>query len=450
MYCDNWKEFSQVQKPKLNSMILTNTLTTATSSRKQIIISLYAATVTFLTYTSVYAFRKPFTVATFDGLEYWNIPYQSLLIVAQGIGYVLSKFYGIKFIAELNRFGRWKTMVVLILISWLALLGFALTPAPYGIIFLLINGFPLGFFWGIVFSYVEGRRATEIIASAMAASVIFAGGFTRSIAKWLMVDWSVSEQWMPFATGLIFCIPLAIFIVLLEKIPAPDALDVMERTERAPMNSDARKRFFKKFGVGMLAITIAYLFLTIMRDIRDNFMSNIWNELGYGSDYSIFTVTESRTSVIVLVMMSFLVMVRRNFQAFRVIHLLIAAGLLVAGFSSALYMSGYMSGVIWMQMVGLGLYMAYIPFTCIFFERLIAAFKIKGNVGFLIYFADAFGYLATTIILCSKALLNIDVNWSKMYSELTIVASIIGLIAVILSINYFRKKYQLLKEISIA
>lgn len=418
------------------------------SSRKQIVVSLYAALVTFLAYTSVYAFRKPFTVATFDGIEYWNIPYQSLLIIAQGIGYMLSKFYGIKFIAELNRYGRWKTMVVLILISWLALLGFALTPAPYGIIFLLINGFPLGFFWGIVFSYVEGRRATDIIGSAMAVSFIFAGGFTRSVAKWLMVDWSVSEQWMPFITGLIFCVPLAIFIVLLERIPAPDSADVLERTERAPMKADARKRFLKKFGVGVLAITIAYLFLTLMRDIRDNFMANIWTELGYGSDYSIFTVTESRTSVIVLVMMSFLVMVRKNFQAFRVIHLLIALGLLVAGISSGLFLSGYMSGVIWMQMVSLGLYMAYIPFNCIFFERLIAAFKIKGNVGFLIYFADAFGYLASTIIMCSKALLNIELNWSRMYSELTIVASVIGLIAVLFSLAYFRKKYQLLKEIS--
>src|SRR5690349_7238107 len=136
-------------------------------SKRQVIISLYAAVVTFLAYTSVYAYRKPFTVATFEGVEYWNIPYQSLLIISQGIGYMLSKFAGIKFIAELKRFGRWRTMAILLAISWMALLGFALVPAPYGIIFLLINGFPLGFFWGIIFSYIEGRRATDIIGSAM-------------------------------------------------------------------------------------------------------------------------------------------------------------------------------------------------------------------------------------------------------------------------------------------
>ena len=165
----------------------------------------------------------------------------------------------------------------------------AIVPAPYGVIFLLINGFPLGFFWGIVFGYVEGRRATDIIGSAMAVSFIFADGFTRSVAKWLMVEWSVSEKWMPFTTGLLFCLPIALFIYMLERIPAPDNADIVERTERAPMKGDARQKFLKMFGFGVLSVTITYLFLTLMRDIRDNFMTNIWTELGFGSDYSIFT-----------------------------------------------------------------------------------------------------------------------------------------------------------------
>ena len=304
------------------------------SSRRQILISLYAAIVTFLVYTSVYAYRKPFTVATFDGIAYWNIPYQSLLIISQGIGYMLSKFAGIKFIAELKRIGRWKTMAILLLVSWMALLGFAIVPAPYGVIFLLINGFPLGFFWGIVFGYVEGRRATDIIGSAMAVSFIFAGGFTRSVAKWLMVEWSVSEKWMPFTTGLLFCLPIALFIYMLERIPAPDNADIVERTERAPMKGDARQKFLKMFGFGVLSVTITYLFLTLMRDIRDNFMTNIWTELGFGSDYSIFTTTETRTSIIVLVIMSFLVLIRRNIQALGVIHFIICLGLLISGVSS--------------------------------------------------------------------------------------------------------------------
>ncbi|MEI9912071.1 MAG: DUF5690 family protein [Bacteroidota bacterium] len=100
--------------------------------------------VAFLAYSSVYAFRKPFTVATFDGVKYWGMTYQTLLIISQVIGYMLSKFYGIKFISELKTIGRFKTSVVLTGSAWLSLLFFGLAPAPFGMIFLFINGLCLG------------------------------------------------------------------------------------------------------------------------------------------------------------------------------------------------------------------------------------------------------------------------------------------------------------------
>ena len=88
-------------------MNLTLKKETVQSASKQLEVTLYAALVAFLTYSSVYAYRKPFTVATFPGIEYWGIRYQTLLIISQGIGYMLSKFYGIRFISELKRMGRW-------------------------------------------------------------------------------------------------------------------------------------------------------------------------------------------------------------------------------------------------------------------------------------------------------------------------------------------------------
>jgi hypothetical protein len=93
-----------------------------------------------------------------------------------------------------------------------------------------------GFYVGIIFSYVEGRIGTDFIGSVMAISFIFAGGFTRSVAKWLMLKWGVTEQWMPFMTGLLFALPLILFICFLEKVPQPDEADVNERTQRVPMN----------------------------------------------------------------------------------------------------------------------------------------------------------------------------------------------------------------------
>lgn len=414
----------------------------STFSRKQLLTALYAAMITFLTYASVYAYRKPFTVATFDGIKFWGISYQTLLIISQGVGYMLSKFYGIRFISELKRMGRWKTAGILIGTAWLALLIFAITPPPYGMICLLVNGFMLGFLWGIVFSYIEGRRATDFIGSAMAVSFIFAGGFTRSVAVWLRDDWNVSEPWLGFVTGLVFVVPLIIFIILIEKIPAPDADDIKERTVRLPMNREGRRKLLKQFGLGIVVVTITYLFLTLMRDIRDNFMTNMWNELGYGKKPSIFTRTETITSIIVLAIMSLLVIIRNNFLAFRLAHVVIVIGFLIAGGASVLFVMGSLDGALWMQLTGLGLYMGYIPFNCIFFERMIASFRVVGNVGFLIYIADAYGYLGSMSVTLTKELIRLQVNWVSFYSVAVIAFAIVGVLGTLLSLVYFGKKYK--------
>lgn len=414
---------------------------------RRIVLALSTALIAFLAYSSVYAFRKPFTVATFDGVRYWGVPYQTLLIIGQVFGYMLSKFAGIKFIAELRTLGRFRTGVVLMSIAWLSLLVFALIPPPFGIICLFVNGFMLGFMWGIIFSYVEGRRTTDMIGAVMAISFIFAGGFTRSVAKWLLIDGNVSETWMPFMTGLVFALPLLLLLWLLEKLPPPDEMDIRQRTVRLAMDKAARGRFLKNFGRGLLIVTVTYLFLTIMRDVRDNYMANIWNELGYGHDYSIFAKTETNTSLIVLLVMALLVLIKKNMRALSLVHFVIAIGFAIATVSSFLFTTGKLNGALWMQLTGLGLYMAYIPFNCIFFERLIASFRVAGNVGFLIYFADAFGYLGSAVVMLSKEFLQVKLSWSQFYSQGVVIGGVIGLAGTFFSLLYFRRKYSINKSV---
>ena len=408
----------------------------------------YAAVVAFLTYASVYAYRKPFTIATFDGLRFWGIPYQTLLIISQVIGYMLSKFYGIRFIAELKKLARWKSIAILVGSSWLALLGLALTPAPWGILFLFLNGFPLGLIWGIVFSYVEGRRTTDFIGSALAVSFIFSSGFVKSVAKWLMLHVDISEKWMPFATGAVFALPMVLFIYLLEKTPPPSEEDIASRSIRLPMDKKERVKFFNRFSFGLIAVIITYFFLTIIRDIRDNFMANIWNDLGYGKTAAIFTTTEVPTTLAVLLLMSLLVLVRKNIYAFKLIHVLILLGFIVAGASSWFFLRGQLDPVYWMTLVGLGLYTAYIPFNSIFFERLIASFKMVGNVGFLIYLADSFGYMGSVGVMLSKEIFQIKSSWALLYPKAVVLFSAIGIAGTLISYLYFAEKYNKLKSTS--
>jgi MFS family permease len=417
-------------------------------SSKQVGAALYAAIVCFLTYTCIFAYRKAFTVSTFEGISFWNIPYQTLLIISQVIGYMLSKFYGIKFIAELKRRGRWKTTALLVGSAWLFLLIFGLVPAPYGMLCMFGNGFVLGFMWGVIFSYAEGRRATDFIGAALAVSFIFAGGFSRSVAIWLRDYWHVQEQWLAFMTGLVFTVPLIILMFFMERIPAPDADDIRERTVRLPMTKAERRQFLQTFGGGIIAVTVTYLFLTIMRDLRDNFMANLWNELGYGKKPSIFTQTETITSLVILLLMSMLVVVRKNIKALRFIHVIIVGSFLLAGISSALFVTGNMSGLWWMQLAGLGLYMGYIPFNSIFFERLIASFKIVGNVGFLIYIADAYGYLGSSSVMLLKEIFRVQLKWIEFYPVCVIILSVIGLVATVYSMVYFNRRYrELMSEV---
>ena len=408
-------------------------------------LALYSSIVAFLAYASIFAYRKPFTVGSYEDIHLGNFSYQTALIISQVVGYMLSKFYGIRFIAALRRRGRWKTVAVLIGISWFCLLLFAIAPPWFGIVCFLVNGFMLGFLWGIIFSYVEGRRSTDFTGSVMAVSFIFAGGFTRSVAKWLMMKFGITEMWMPFFTGAIFALPLAIFLYLLEKIPAPDEADEAERTKRIPMAQQDRRVMMQSFGTGVFLVTLTYVFLTIMRDIRDNYMANMWRELGYGSNYGIFTQTETITSVIVLLMMASLVLIRKNIIAFRVVHLAIFIGFLMAGLSSFFFVMGQMDGALWMQLTGLGLYMAYIPFNSIFFERMIASFRIAANVGFLIYITDAFGYLGSVIVMIVKESIRMEINWSSFFAWGVIGFSIIGLLGIFSSLQWFNKKYKSMK-----
>ncbi|RYG00124.1 MAG: hypothetical protein EOO02_15545, partial [Chitinophagaceae bacterium] len=401
-----------------------------------------AALVAFLAYSSVYALRKPFTVATFEGTSYFGISYQTMLIISQVIGYMLSKFAGIRVIAELKAKGRFSTALILVSVAWLCLFLFAVLPSPFGLICLFVNGFALGFMWGIIFSYIEGRRSTDFIGSVLAVSFIFAGGFTRSVAKWLMVTHNVSEQWMPFVTGLVFMGPLLILLWLLNRLPKPDEDDIAERTVRLPMDANGRRDLLKKFGAGIVVVSFTYLFLTIMRDIRDNYMANIWNELGYKDDYGILTRTETTTSLIVLLIMALLVLIRKNIIAFSVIHIVILAGFAIVLIASVMFNAGMIDGALWMQLAGLGLYLGYIPFNCIFFERMIASFRIAGNVGFLIYIADSFGYLGSVIVMMIKEFMKVDISWSDFYAQGVVYGSVIGIIGTAYSYFYFNRKFK--------
>lgn len=389
----------------------------------------------------IFGFRKSFTVCTFDGMTVGSLSYKTVLVLSQMMGYLMAKFYGIKFISELKRFGRNKIILLLVGIAWMAWLCFALIPAPYNIVFLFINGFPLGMLWGVVFSYVEGRRSTDFIGAALAVSFIFSSGFVKSVGGWL-IQLGVTEFWVPFCTGLVFALPLLLFIYLMERIPAPDAEDEAARMNRTPMSAEQRKAFVRSFLPGIIACIFIYGFATIFRDIRDNFSADMWKEMGYLNQPAIFSKTETPITLVILALIGSMVIIKNSFKALMIAHLFIAIGFVVAGVSTYLFTKGLVAPIWWMTLVGLGLYMVYIPFNSVFFERMIAAFRFTGNVGFLIYLADSFGYLGSVTVLLSKEIFKVQLNWVQFFSNSVMILSVVGVGITVYAAWYFNAKQK--------
>ncbi|HSC53440.1 MAG TPA: DUF5690 family protein [Phnomibacter sp.] len=410
------------------------------SRKPDISTALYAAFAAFLTYTMIFGFRKAFTVGTFAHQEYWGVGYKTLIVVSQVLGYLAAKFYGIKFIAELKRQHRWKIILALCGLGWLAWLLFAFTPAPWNIVFAAANGFPLGLLWGVVFSYIEGRRSTDFLGAALAVSFIFSSGFVKSVGGWLMLHWGIAEKWVPFAACLVFAWPLLVFVWMMEKIPPPTPADIAERMQRKPLLQAERKQLFKQFRPGLILAILIYVLATTFRDIRDNFSADMWMELGYTSKPEIFTLTEIPVSLCILVAIGSLTLIRKNKTAFAISHIIIALGFIICGGSSVLFTYKMIEAFAWMIGTGIGLYLVYIPFNSVYFERMIATFAISGNAGFLIYLADSAGYLGSVSILLAKELFGIKMEWVKFFAGSTTYLSIAGLVITFFTVYYFRRK----------
>lgn len=406
------------------------------------LLSLYAALCSFGVYFCMYAFRKPFTVAGYEGVYFAGASYKVWLVIAQVMGYMLSKFYGIRFISGMQPEKRAITIVKLILSSWLALLLFAIVPAPYNIVFLLLNGFPLGMVWGLVFSFVEGRKTTEFMGAVLAISFIFSSGVVKSVGKVVILEGHYSEWWMPFITGGLFVLPTLLFTWLLNHLPPPTTEDILLRSIRKPMTATERRDFVMQYLPGIILIIATYVLLTILRDFRDNFANELWKEQGYGNQAAIFTETEIPVSLVVLFCMSLLILVKSNIRAFMINHYMVIAGYALALISTILFMYHVVGPFMWMVMVGTGLYLSYVPFNALYFERMIASYRIKGNVGFIMYIADSFGYLGSILVLLCKEFTGLKISWTGFFINAILAVSIAGIVGTLLAAVYFKRKYE--------
>lgn len=361
----------------------------------------WAIIATFGAYFCMYMYRKPFSAATFEDLTFMGMAYKPIALISQVLGYTVSKFVGIKVISELSPGKKVSYYLGMIAVAEFALILFGITPAPFNVVWLFLNGLPLGMVFGLVLSSLEGRMRTEALTACLCASFVIADGVAKSSGLWL-IGQGVTEQWMPAATGVMYLPGIILFGWMLSRISPPSTADVEARSERTQMDKTARREFFRKFGFGLTLLITTYALVGVLRGVRSDFSREIWEAMGTKVDASLFSRSELIVALSVLLVIGFLVVIRDNAKAFQAGLWLSGSGLGIVILSLLGRQTGLLDPFLFIVVIGFGLYLPYIAIHATVFERLIAYTREKATIGYLMYVADAVSYAALVGVFLLK------------------------------------------------
>lgn len=423
-----------------------------------------AVAAAFSTYFAMYAFRKPFAAATFEGQFFLgtHVALKTAIVISQILGYALSKYIGIKVCSEVTPAKRARLLVGLVLWAQAALILYGFLPDNWKVIAIFLNGLPLGMIWGLVVWYLEGRRTSELLLAGLSLSFIIASGVVKDFGRALMAGtvagwWNavplvgsgigsalgrVSEGWMPAIAGFHF-LPIFLGSVwLLNQLPRPSEADVAARVEREPMQGSDRLAFVRQFAFGLTFLCVAYFFLTAYRDYRDNYQVEILDGLGYPYKTNKTVISQAETIVTfgVMAVLALLNVVKDNRRGLLCAFGIMAGGVALLGVSTALLKARWINGFWWMTLTGLGSYLAYVPYGSVLFDRLIASTRVVGTAVFAIYLADAIGYTGSVGVQLYKDLIAGSASRLGFFIQFTWFMSALGLVCLLASALYFARR----------
>jgi MFS family permease len=414
-------------------------ITRALERAPVLVFAAYAVLMAFSLYFCMYAFRKPFAVGAWAGETIGKLSLKDALVIGQLVGYATSKLIGIKFNSELPLAHRRLALFLLILWAEAALLVFAVSPPEVQVLAMFLNGLPLGTVWGIVFSFLEGRLSSEILGAGLSCSYVVASGWVKTAGSWVLGT-GVSENWMPAVTGLVFLPFFFLFAWGLSLMPPPSRADTSARVEREPMDGEARRRFTRTYWPGLLVLVVVYLFLTAYRDFRDNYSADILRDLGLAGDPAIFARIETPIAVVILVVLSLLFLIKDNRRGLLGCYLIMIAGSLIIGAATLLFDGGAIGGQAWLTLVGLGLFLGYVPYGCVLFDRTIAALGTVATAVFLIYVSDAVAYGGSVGIVLYKMIGQADLPYVEFFRAFSYATAAVTLVCFTVSALYFLRR----------
>ena len=335
----------------MNAIIGKKELTVSNKNLSDALFILWAGGAALLSYSLVYALRKPFTAATFDGLDFFGMDYKTATSIVQISGYFISKLIGIKVISELKKENRLKFIILSVAVAELSL-------------------------------------------------------------------------------------------VLFGALPQPTQADKELRTERVALDSKARLSLFKNFMPVLVMLFFANLFVTVLQDIKEDFLVKILDVDAAGLSSWAFAKVDATVTLIILCMFGLMSAVRSNIKVLCMLLGLVTCGTATLSFLAFNYSALQLQPMTWLFLQSLSLYTVYLSFQTLFFERFIACFKIKGNVGFFIITLDFIGYTGTVVVLIFKEFFNPAVNWLDFYNLMSGYVGIACSVAFIGSAVYLIQRYR--------
>ena len=163
-------------------------------------------------------------------------------------------------------------------------------------------------------------------------------------------------------------------------------------------------------------------------------------------DSAVYTRSEIWVAVGVLFVNGLLVLVRDNRRAFFLALGLAMAGLCLIGVSLLGQGAGLIAPFPFMVLIGLGLYVPYVLVHTTVFERLIAVTRDRGNIGYLLYLADAFGYLGYVAVMVAKNFFHIGGSVLVLFTTLGWVVAGGGSLALLGAAVYFANSRRFLAD----
>lgn len=296
--------------------------------------------------------------------------------------------------------------------------------------------------WGVIFSFLEGRRVTDLLASLMGLSIAISSGTAKSVGLFVMEHLHISEFWMPAFIGA-FAFPLLSLLGwLMTRMPQPTAADRALRSERVTLDGRARADLFKNFMPVLLMLFAANLFITVLQDIKEDFLVKILDVEAAELSSWAFAKVDAVVTLIILLLFGLMSAVRSNIKVLCLLLVLVTCGTATLGFVAFNYDGLQLPPMTWLFLQSLSLYTVYLSFQTLFFERFIACFRIKGNVGFFIVTLDFIGYTGTVVVLVFKEFFNPDINWLDFYNLMSGYVGIVCSVAFLCSAVYLVQRYR--------